>query len=59
MIYYGAILFKLRRPAKVTDCKEVDNDQFERLDKVVFVIYSIVFLLYNFGYFSTYIDQIA
>ena len=63
MMYYGVILIVMRTPKKINDknSKEKDKDgsgneeRFRIMDKIVFVIYLISFLLFNVGYFLRYL----
>ena len=62
MMYYGIVLFAIRRPQKVKDQKSKkdapDNeDPFSKLDKLMFVIYIALFLVYNVVHFSKFIDK--
>ena len=61
MLHYGMIIFKLRRFNKIGDeemnSKESDNkvsNTILKCDRLMLVIYCIVFGLYNAGYFMTY-----
>ena len=61
MLYYGLILFKLRRCSKIEDnemnYEENGNKVFNtiiKLDRIMLVTYCIVFVIYNAGYFMTY-----
>ena len=60
MMYYGIVLFAIRRPQKVMDQKSKkdapDNeDPFSKLDKLMFVIYIALFLVYSVVHVSKFI----
>ena len=62
MMYYGIILFAIRKTKKVSNQIQKggasDNeDPFSRLDKLMFVIYILSFLFYNIVHFSKFIDK--
>ena len=61
MLYYGLIIFKLRRFNKIEDekmnYKENDiqvSNTILKLDRLMLVTYCIVFGIYNAGYCMTY-----
>ena len=65
IMYYGLILFLLRKPLKVKDevnnsnCskRNVDNDydHYIKSDRFMFVTYMSLFLIFNAVYFLTYL----
>ena len=64
MMYYGLILFKLRRTSKeesaVRPFNEKDahfSDLIIKWDRIIFVIYLITFIFFNFSYFIIYLAQ--
>ena len=62
MMYYGIILFAIRKPKKVVNLLQKkdasDNeDPFSKLDKLMFVIYVLSFIFYNIVHFSKFIDK--
>ena len=62
MMYYGFILFAIRKTKKVSNQiqkrEPSDNeDSFSRLDKLMFVIYILSFFFYNIVHFSKFIDK--
>ena len=62
MMYYGIILFAIRKPKKVANQIQktgaVDTeDPFSRLDKLMFVIYILSFLFFNIIHFSKFIEK--
>ena len=67
MMYYGIILLLLRKPQKVKDetasraLKDAINedDCYARVDKFMFLLYIISFIIYNLTYFMQVIDKIV
>ena len=59
MMYYGIILFMMRKSKKIADKdKSMENeDPFAKVDKLVFAIYISSFLFYNIIYFFKFIDK--
>ena len=62
MMYYGIILFEIRRPKKgvglLRKKEATDNeDLFSRLDKLMFAIYISSFVIYNFVHFSKFLEK--
>ena len=59
MVYYGIILFAIRKPKKVKDeVSTKDNeDNFARIDKVMFVIYIFCFIVYTLVHFVRFFDK--
>ena len=66
MMYYGVILSLIRKPQKVKDADgskivnpkiETSEDAFVVTDKLFFVLYTILFLLFNIVYFTKYMDK--
>ena len=66
MMYYGVILSLIRKPQKVKDADgskiaiakiESYEDAFVVTDKLFFVLYTILFLLFNIVYFTKYMDK--
>ena len=70
MLYYGIILFTLRKTSKEsTEVDTVSNgkvikrkdaqlcDRIIKCDRIMIVIHVVVFTLYNIGYFIGYYSQ--
>ena len=66
MMYYGVILSLIRKPQKVKDADgskianakiETSEDAFVVTDKLFFVLYTVLFLLFNIVYFTKYMDK--
>ena len=66
IMYYGLILFLLRKPLKLKDevtnsnCSKRnvnndDDDRYIKLDRFMFVTYMSLFLIFNAVYFLTYL----
>ena len=66
MMYYGIILLLLRKPQKVKDetasraLKDAINedDCYARVDKFIFLLYIISFIIYNLTYFMQVVDKV-
>ena len=64
ILYYGLILYWIRKPKKVSNgsstIKEKDEeygeDQYIKIDRFMFVVYIISFLIYNMIYFLHFIE---
>ena len=62
MMYYGIILFAMRRSKKIDslmmkkDTLE-NEDPFARLDKLMFVIYLFSFVIYNIVHLSNFVEK--
>ena len=62
MMYYGFILFAMRRTKKIDnliikkDAPE-NEDPFARLDKLMFVIYLVSFVIYNIVHLSNFFEK--
>ena len=66
MMLYGVILSLIRKPQKVKDTdgskianakNDISEDAFVVTDKLFFVLYTILFLLFNIVYFTKYMDK--
>ena len=66
MMYYGVILSLIRKPQKIKDSdgskitnakNDNSEDAFVVTDKLFFVLYTILFLLFNIVYFTKYMDK--
>ena len=66
ILYYGLILYWIRKPKKVSNVsstikdkdEEYGEDQYIKIDRFMFVVYIISFLIYNMIYFLHFIDKI-
>ena len=62
MMYYGFILFAMRRSKRIDNLmmkKDAsDNDDpFARIDKLMFVIYLVSFVIYNIVHLSNFFEK--
>ena len=65
IIYYGVVLFLIRKPQKgkvkqfstKDKGKNDEDDQYVKVDRFMFVIYMTSFLLYNVVYFFQFADR--
>ena len=66
MVYYGIILFAIRKPKKVNDESPTNlssntntnnEDPFARTDKLMFVIYIFCFAVYTLVHFVRFFDK--
>ena len=63
MMYYGLILFKLRKILKIKDHEmpkgnEVQlNNSIIKFDRFMLVLYGVIFIFFNANYFLTYCLQ--
>ena len=63
MLYYGLLLFKLRKILKIKDQKMVSSEGNEvqtsnsviKLDRLMLVFYVLIFIIFNAYYFMKYL----
>ena len=62
MFYYGLILFMLRKIFKIQDAEKAGmrhdvqlNNSIIKFDRGMFVLYVIIFIIFNASYFMTYL----
>ena len=62
LLYYGLILFNLRKILKISDAAKAGNEKnvqqmtnsIIKMDRLMVVAYMIIFLLFNVCYFISY-----
>ena len=63
LVYYGLILFKLRKILKISDAAKAGNEKnvqqmtnsIIKMDRLMVVAYIIIFFLFNVCYFISYL----
>ena len=62
MLYYGLLLFKLRKIVKIKDAKMANvesevqtSNSVIKLDRLMLVFYVLIFIIFNAYYFMKYL----